>query len=99
MAAWHQRADALNKGCGHGLPPLSGKDIMSARDPFTLVITCPGCGQGGAVAWEEDDARTAGRRGARKLMQVSPGFHSESGRTQSGDRLIVCDQCDEIQPD
>ena len=72
---------------------------MSGRQQFTLIISCAGCGQTGAVVWEEDDGLTPGRKGARKLMQLSPGFHRESGRTQSGDPLIVCDACDEIQPD
>jgi hypothetical protein len=53
----------------------------------------------GAIMWEEDDGHTPGRKGARRLIQVSPGFHSEHGRTQSGDPVIVCDQCDEIQTD
>jgi hypothetical protein len=40
-----------------------------------------------------------GKREARKLVSVSSGFHAETGRTDSGDPVIVCGVCDCIQPD
>jgi hypothetical protein len=30
---------------------------------------------------------------------VSSGFHCEEGRAANGEPVIVCDVCDEIQPD
>jgi hypothetical protein len=35
----------------------------------------------------------------RTLSSVSGGFHIEVGRTAGNEPLIVCDTCDEIQPD
>ena len=72
---------------------------MTVREQFTIAIACAHCGQPGSVVWEENspDHRKDGPQ--RALVKVSPGFHAESGRTQSGDPLIVCDACDTIQAD
>jgi hypothetical protein len=66
---------------------------------FSVAIKCPGCGQAGTVVWEEDDGNQPGKRAARRLVSVSGGFHTQTGRTESGDPAIVCDVCDCIQPD
>ncbi len=66
---------------------------------FTNQLKCPHCGQTGEVTWEE---AAIGHRAAgpqRRLVGISPTFHAENGRTQSGDPLIVCAGCDSIQPD
>jgi hypothetical protein len=48
--------------------------------------------------WEENSiANPSGPQ--RRLVRVAGDFHSELGRTQSGDPLIVCDKCDAIQAD
>ena len=31
-------------------------------------------------------------------FEVSDGFHLEAERVQSPDPLVVCDECDQIQP-
>lgn len=68
------------------------------RDQFRVELKCPHCGALGAVTWEENSH--ANPKGAqRRLVQVAGDFHSETGRTQSGDPLIVCSQCDTIQDD
>jgi hypothetical protein len=71
----------------------------SKRDQFTVPLKCPNCGQVGSAVWEEDDGHTKGQNAPRKLLRLSNGFHTEKGRTHSGDPIIVCDPCDEIQPD
>lgn len=73
--------------------------MASERSRFPVQITCPHCGQTGTLLWEEDDGRTSGPKGKRTLIAPAPGFHVEQGRTESGDPLIVCDACDEIQAD
>jgi len=73
--------------------------MASERSRFTVPITCPHCGQTGTMLWEEDDGHTRGAKTKRELVQVAQGFHAEEGRTDSGDPIIVCDACDEIQDD
>lgn len=72
---------------------------MNERFQVSLRITCPACGQEGDVCWEEDDGNAPGLKDPPTLVQVSPGFHAELGRTGSGDPAIVCDDCDELQDD
>jgi hypothetical protein len=70
-----------------------------AHERFTNQLKCPHCGQTGEIIWEE---AAIGRREAgpqRRLVGISPTFHAENGRTQSGDPLIVCTSCDSIQAD
>ena len=71
----------------------------AARDRFSLDLKCPRCGQIGIITWEENSTghRQLGSEG--QLIDVTPGFHSEEGRTQSGDPMIICNHCDTIQPD
>jgi hypothetical protein len=69
-----------------------------ARDRFILPLTCPGCGAVGAVTWEENSAATP-KGPERRLIGLDGGFHTETGRTRAGDPLIVCNGCDQIQPD
>ena len=66
---------------------------------FAVAFKCPNCGQKGARHWEEgaDHGRALGS--ARHYIDVSTGFHCEEGRAANGEPLIVCDVCDEIQPD
>lgn len=68
------------------------------RDRFSLDLECSYCGKVGKITWEENDVshRRAGKQ--RRLIDVTPGFHAEAGRTRSGVSLIVCDTCDMIQP-
>jgi hypothetical protein len=66
---------------------------------FAVALQCPNCGQKGARHWEEgaDAGRKLGSK--RAYISVSAGFHCEEGRAANGEPLIVCDVCDEIQPD
>jgi hypothetical protein len=69
-----------------------------ARHRFTINLNCPECHATGGVVWEENKKMsTAGLQ--RSLVEVQGPFHVEKGRTQSGDPVIVCDNCDMIQPD
>lgn len=71
---------------------------MSEREKFALNLTCAHCQAVGFVIWEEN--RLVHERGPRrKLVSIVGQFHPENGRTNSGDPLIVCDMCDQIQPD
>ena len=74
-------------------------ETPGARGRFPNSLKCPSCGQSGAIIWEENSVghREAGPQ--RRLIDVTPGFYAEFGRTQSGDPLIVCKICDTIQPD
>lgn len=65
---------------------------------FILDLICPNCGALGAVVWEEAaHPNPAGPQ--RRLAGLHGPFHRESGRTQSGDSMIVCTGCDQIMPD
>lgn len=87
---------------GEAAGAISHTDFLHAsgtRDRFSLDLNCPHCGQIGKIAWEENDASHREAGSQRRLLDVSPGFHTEAGRTQSGDPLVVCDVCDAILPD
>jgi hypothetical protein len=73
--------------------------MAGKRQEFTVAIICANCGTPGAVVWEEagDQHREHGPQ--RRLISLHGEFHRESGRTRSGDPLIICNACDEIQPD
>ena len=72
---------------------------MAVREQFTIAIACSHCAQPGAVVWEENSMGHRQDGSQRALVKVSPGFHAEAGRTQSGDPLIVCDACGTVQAD
>lgn len=72
---------------------------MVSREKFTIEITCPHCGQPGTVTWEENSIEKLARGPERAFITTSQGYHSQTGRTGSGDPLIVCDRCATIQPD
>lgn len=52
---------------------------------------CPHCGQPGSVVWRGDGAK-------RELVRLSKGFHVEEGRLPGARHVIICDQCEEIDP-
>jgi len=66
---------------------------------FAVAFQCPNCGQKGARHWEEGADRSRKLGSARAYLSVSSGFHTEQGRSVNGEPVIVCDVCDEIQPD
>lgn len=71
----------------------------AARERVTLDLKCPYCGHPGQITWEENVMSRRHLGPQRRLIAVTPGFHVEPGRSQSGDPLIVCSGCDSIQPD
>lgn len=86
---------------GEEAGPITHTDFLHAAGTccrFTLDLACPHCGWVGKVTWEENDPahRQAGPQ--RHLVDVSPGFHLESGRTRSNDLMIICNECDSILP-
>jgi hypothetical protein len=64
---------------------------------FTIAVACPNCDGRGAAIWEESGDPARGL--ARRLISLQGAFHRETGRTGSGDPVIVCNACDEILPD
>lgn len=68
------------------------------RDQFRTLLECPHCHVLGAVMWEEN-SQASPNGTQRRLVEVFGEFHSEIGRTNSGDPLIVCNSCDTIQAD
>ena len=72
---------------------------MTASAKFETTITCPTCSQSGRLQWKEGSGGGRERGGTRTYISVSDGFHREDGRMPSGDPVIVCNVCDEIQPD
>lgn len=68
-------------------------------EKFSTSINCPECGQAGSLTWQEGSGGGRDRGGTRTFLSVSEGFHREDGRMPSGDPVIVCNRCDEIQPD
>lgn len=82
--------------------PITNSDLPgagAARDRFKNALICNHCGQIGEIIWEENAAgyREAGVQ--RRLIGITPGFHTEDKRTKSGDPVIVCTRCDTILPD
>lgn len=69
------------------------------RDRFALPIRCIRCGQIGSVVWEENMGSSQPAGPERTLVRISSGFHTGDAETQSHDKQIVCDICDEIVPD
>ena len=66
---------------------------------FAVDFKCPNCGQKGARHWIEGADQSRKQGSQRVYLDVSSGFHCEEGRAANGEPLIVCDVCDEIQPD
>ena len=66
---------------------------------FAVAFQCPNCGQKGARHWEEGSDGSQKQGSGRAYLSVSAGFHCEEDRAANGEPLIVCDVCDEIQPD
>ena len=66
---------------------------------FTVLFKCHGCGKDGTRTWQESLTQNRTMGEGRTLSSVSGGFHIEVGRTAGNEPLIVCDDCDEIQPD
>jgi hypothetical protein len=75
------------------------REVVAERRNFETIIKCPTCGQSGSLAWVEGPGGGQERGGSRIFVLVSKGFHQETGRMPSGDPVIVCDNCDEIQPE
>jgi len=73
--------------------------MTAARQQFTVPIACPNCATLGAVVWEESGSRDRMRGPERELVIIHGEFHQETARAPSGDPVIVCNLCDEIQPD
>ena len=66
---------------------------------FTVAFKCSNCEEVGVRTWTESARRSQNVGGGRALISVTQGFDIETGRTVSGEPLIVCDACDQIQPD
>ncbi|MEO7054577.1 MAG: hypothetical protein ABI191_06350 [Rhizomicrobium sp.] len=66
---------------------------------FAAAFVCPNCGQKGARHWKEGPDHGHAQGSNRLFVDVSRGFHCEDGRAANGEPVIVCDVCDEIQPD
>jgi hypothetical protein len=67
-----------------------------AAQQFSVPFKCAHCGQGGVRVWEESGRQNRRAGEGRKFISVSEGFHIETGRTASGEPLIVCNVCDEF---
>jgi uncharacterized C2H2 Zn-finger protein len=66
---------------------------------FAVALKCPNCGQVGERHWEEGADGSRLLSSNRLYSHVSAGFHTEEGRAANGEPIVVCDECDEIQPD
>jgi hypothetical protein len=66
---------------------------------FATVLQCPNCGQRGARHWEEGADHGHQLGSTRVFVNVSSGFRLDDSPTTAGEPKIVCDICDEIQPD
>jgi hypothetical protein len=76
----------------------ASNDNLPDAQQFSQALVCPECGQKGSVVWSETILAMPPLGSRRLLLFVSPGFHAESGRTHSGEVLVVCSECDMIQP-
>ena len=74
---------------------------MKIADPvkFAVALQCPNCGQKGARHWVEGADHGHALGSQRIYTDVSRGFRCEEKRAANGEPVIVCDVCDEIQPD
>lgn len=70
-----------------------------ARQTFPVSLVCPNCSNGGTALWEEAGLFDRSRGPERRLMSLEGKFHAEAGRTNSGDPVVVCSECDEILAD
>jgi hypothetical protein len=75
------------------------KGSMKDSVRFAVAFKCPNCGQAGARHWTEGNYAGHALGSNRVYSSVSEGFHCEEGRAANGEPVIVCDVCDEIQPD
>lgn|SRR5690348_7050396 len=67
--------------------------ITASKKRETRLFVCPDCSTTGWATWE-----TGGQLGSnRRLISLQGGFHAETGRTATGETLIVCNVCDTIQ--
>lgn len=66
---------------------------------FAVAFKCPNCGQAGARHWQRGPGGRTAIGSGRLYLDVSSGFHCELGRAANGEPIVVCDVCDEIQPD
>lgn len=73
--------------------------MMEPRQTFSIALLCFNCGNDGTALWEEAGRFDRARGAERRLLSLTGKFHAESGRTNSGDPVIVCNECDEILPD
>ena len=71
---------------------------MIERAQFMLALVCANCGTIGTIVWEENK-HVSPDGPQRRLMSIDGEFHQEDGRTNSGDPVIICNLCDEIQTD
>lgn len=71
---------------------------MSVLAPITYMLICPGCRQMGMVTWEEprDEQHRFSRR---KMVELEVGFRVERRKPKSVGDIIVCSNCDTVQPD
>jgi hypothetical protein len=70
-----------------------------SRQSFKVPITCSNCQELGQIEWEESASMDRKRGAERRLLAIRGNFHCEEARGPSGDPLIVCNKCDQIQPD
>lgn len=68
---------------------------MSDARRYATPLRCAYCDAQGNARWEETGAGDP----ARILIGLDGPFHSEPMRTRSGNAMIICSACDEIQPD
>ena len=73
--------------------------MMDEPVKFSVSFKCPNCGQAGHRHWQEGVGKSHAQGSDRAYLDVSSGFHCEVGRAANGEPIIVCDVCDEIQPD
>jgi hypothetical protein len=66
---------------------------VHARERYTKILKCLGCGQAGSVAWEEKSDNNGGQC---EIILLSRGFHKGESPTASGDPSIVCNHCDTV---
>jgi hypothetical protein len=74
---------------------MSTRVSMPDRRQYSTPLRCASCDAQGDARWEE----TGGDAPTRILIALAGPFHSEPARTRSGNAMIVCSRCDEIQPD
>ncbi len=66
---------------------------MTAREHYTVRITCSVCGKHGMAGWSEWERASTYSGNGRRIESVPDGFELGEGQDRDGDPVILCSDC------